>query len=157
MNEFRALFQTWEINCDGMVRNKTTKRELKQRLRRDGYVDIKLNYKRYLVHRLIAIVFIPNPLRLPQINHIDGVRNNNDISNLEWVDQFQNMEHAIKTGLFPDRAGVKNGRATISEDTARQIKLMLAKKISNTAIAKELNVSYGVVTNIKRGIAWKNT
>ena len=50
-------------------------------------------------HQIIALMFIPNPENKPYVNHIDGVTTNNAVSNLEWVTQSENMQHARKTGL----------------------------------------------------------
>ena len=55
--------------------------------------------KYYLVHRLVAEAFIPNPDNLAEVNHIDGNRQNNHLSNLEWVTRKGNIRHAIDTGL----------------------------------------------------------
>lgn len=57
------------------------------------------NKKMHLLHRLIAKAFIPNPNNYPQINHIDGNKQNNNITNLEWCTQSQNTKHAFKMGL----------------------------------------------------------
>lgn len=59
------------------------------------------NGKEYMfyVHRLVAQTFIDNPLNLPEVNHIDGNRTNNKVSNLEWVTSSGNSYHASKTGL----------------------------------------------------------
>lgn len=65
----------------------------------DGYQRIVLMKdavkKRYMCHRLVALTFIPNPNNLPQVNHIDGVRNNNCVENLEWCTQSQNERHSV--------------------------------------------------------------
>lgn len=69
-----------------------------------GYYSINLykNTKCYRkdVHRLVAQAFIPIPKKLLQVNHIDGNKQNNDISNLEWVSAKENMQHASKMGLI---------------------------------------------------------
>lgn len=74
-----------------------------QKIRKDGYLEVAL-YKngkgKYIqVHRLVAKSFIPNPKKLPQVNHIDGNKQNNKMDNLEWCDCQENMQHSYKIGL----------------------------------------------------------
>ncbi len=64
-----------------------------------GYKVIRLFSKIYRAHRIIAETFIPNPENKPEVNHIDGNKSNNDISNLEWVTPSENNQHAYDTGL----------------------------------------------------------
>ncbi len=79
------------------------------------YVAIRQKgiYVGYSVHRLVATAFIPNPKRLPQVNHLDGNKLNNHVANLEWCDAYDNVMHAIRTGLRPSspaRPLCHNGR-----------------------------------------------
>ncbi len=64
-------------------------------------VDLFKNKKkrRYKVHRLVAIAFIPNIDKKTEVNHIDGDKENNFVGNLEWCTSSENMQHAFKTGL----------------------------------------------------------
>ena len=55
--------------------------------------------KSFRVHRLVALEFIPNPNNKPHINHIDGIKSNNCIDNLEWVTISENLKHSFKLGL----------------------------------------------------------
>lgn len=62
-------------------------------------IQINNKQKHFAVHRLVAQAFIPNPNNLPQINHIDGNKDNNHVSNLEWCDNSYNQIHAFNIGL----------------------------------------------------------
>ena len=72
---------------------------IKHRLCRNGYCRIKVDRKEYGMHRLVAIAFIPNIHNKPDVNHIDGNKQNNNVSNLEWVTKKENMLHAVLNNL----------------------------------------------------------
>ena len=95
-----------EVNEHGEVRSllRGTPRILKTQADNKGYqrvrvtiCQVKMSFK---VHREVAKAFIPNPNNLPQVNHIDGDKSNNCVSNLEWVTNRENANHAIKSGLW---------------------------------------------------------
>jgi hypothetical protein len=78
-------------------------RELKQQHTYDGYcrVSLMMNGRKKCIttHILVAKTFIQNPKNKPQVNHIDGNKDNNSVNNLEWVTPEENIQHSIKTGL----------------------------------------------------------
>jgi len=76
------------------------------------YVVLSKNGKQKIgrIHRLVASAFICNPKNKPQVNHIDGVKSNNTVKNLEWVTNAENMKHASKNGLRADVSGNNNPR-----------------------------------------------
>ena len=86
---------------------------LKQRTDKDGYLRVRLTVERgrrisKMVHRLVAIAFILNPENKETVNHLDGNKLNNHVSNLEWSTRSENNKHAYSTGL-KDNRGEKSG------------------------------------------------
>ena len=105
------------------------------------YMQVELyknnvSYHRY-VHRLVAEAFIPNPDNLPEVNHIDGNRQNNVVSNLEWVTRTGNVEHAIRTGL-------KKYSNRISEEEFLKVLDRVINGESYYTICQDPNIPYQV-------------
>lgn len=91
------------ISTNGEVRSGYTNKILKPLLKKGGYYEccLYINTKKvYLcIHRLVAQAFLPNPNNYKTVNHINGVKTDNNVKNLEWCSYQQNAIHAWKTGL----------------------------------------------------------
>lgn len=79
---------------------------LRPSLNPNGYLKVALadgagKHYQVLVHRLVALHYLPNPYGHPMVNHRDGIKTHNWRENLEWCTAAQNNEHAFRTGLRP--------------------------------------------------------
>lgn len=106
-----------------------------------------------LIHRLVAEVFIKNPLNLPFINHKDCNKINNNVENLEWCTQIENVRHAFKMGVVNTAIGEKAGKAKLKEHEVKQIFYSKEKK---SLLAKKYKVSHSAIRSIKTGKSWKH-
>ena len=148
----------YEISITGIVRNKKTKYIKSQYVGTTGYymVSISKNNKSnaHRVHRLLANCFIPNPNLYKEVNHVDGNKLNNELSNLEWTDHLGNMRHAFSTGLI-NNTGVNNGMVKLNENSVLEIKKLLKQGLTQQKIASMFNVSRSAVLSIHLNRTWK--
>ena len=122
-------YPSYRITENGIVINIKTNKNVKQQIDKDGYLRVCLYNKnlrtKQFVHRLVATAFIPNPQSLPQVNHIDGNKKNNDVFNLEWVSVKQNVQHSYRTGLKIGKGachkGEFNTRSILKETDVKEI------------------------------------
>ena len=107
VNGYNELYEVSEL---GNIRMRETKVNKSFKLNKDGYENVYLvesgKRKERLVHRIVAITFIDNPQCKPEVNHIDGNKQNNSLKNLEWVTGAENELHAMQNGLITPRKPV---------------------------------------------------
>lgn len=127
-----------------------------------GYLYVCLGKRYPKIHRLVALAFIPNLDNKPQVNHIDGNKKNNNISNLEWVTNGENQKHAFKLGLNKPHKGESNYQYSGDHKNCKSVRqldldgneITVYKSI---AIAKRsignLNAHIGEVCNGKANMA----
>lgn len=121
------------------------------------YVHLYQNSKRkgMLIHRLVAIAFLENPLNLPEINHIDGNTLNNQVSNLEWISHLDNMQHGFRTGLI-NNTGVLHGNNKYTEDQILKVIGLIKEGSTSIQIEKLTNVKAATVNAIRKGSQWRH-
>ncbi len=98
----------YEISCFGLVRriykNNVKSKNLSTRINNCGYVEVRLSKNSKsatkFIHSLLAQTFIPNINNRGEVNHINGIKTDNGLSNLEWVTHSENVMHAYSTGLL---------------------------------------------------------
>ncbi|BEU14768.1 HNH endonuclease [Bacillus phage CM1] len=148
----------YEVSTLGNVRNSTTGKQLSPRINNGGYLQLGLRYqgkrKFYVVHRLVALAFIPNPDNKPEVNHKRGKeKTNNRVDNLEWATTAENIKHAFDTGLNSTKG---EHHSLLTESDVRTIKEMLRDDKLIDDIAKTYGVNRNIISNIKRGASWSH-
>ena len=125
----------------------------------DGYLHVFINDRSYAVHRLVAATFHNNPASLPHVNHIDGVKTNNDASNLEWCTPYYNSHHAVNMGLATfGRIGTQNGGGgkLTDESVTALFSDVSCGAITKSAAARKYGVSPSMVGAIMSRKAWRH-
>ena len=128
----------------------------KQSRLQNGYLTVSsLQGSKFgaLVHRQVAAAFIPNPDVKPQVNHKDGNKENNHVSNLEWSTGSENVRHAHNTGLKEAVRGSDNGQAKLTESDVVQIR---NSSETQRVLAARYGVSKKQISRIKRRLLWRH-
>lgn len=100
----------------------------------------------------MAAAFIDNPNSLPQVNHINGIKSDNRVDNLEWVTGCQNMVHASKSGLLNPISGERHYCAKLTTEQVKEIRA--CKSMSQREMARMYGVSKATIAGILNNKTW---
>ena len=150
INDFIEVSNFGEVKSHGKI--------IKGEITSGGYCRVHISHKgvqyKFLVHRLVAEAFILNPKRLPEVNHIDGNKQNNSVDNLEWCTRSQNTSHAFKTGLR-NYNGCKNPHSKLTQSDVETIRRIYVRgkhcENNSYGLAKRYNVSPKTIQNVVNG------
>lgn len=165
MREWKQVpgFPCYEVSNDGFVRNINTKNLLSQQTKR-GYLCVSLyeNGKKFQtgVHRIVALAFVDNPLKKPQVNHIDGNKQNNSYDNLEWCTAKENRIHAIlvlnanpgmngkhHSSVTKRKISESHKGKTLSEDHKQKLRDKAKRGGDSCRARKVMNIETGEIFN----------
>ncbi len=149
---FEEYFQ---VSNMGNIYSKRSNRILKQTKSKTGYwaFATRINGIAHClrVHRLVAEAFIPNPESKPYVNHKDGCKTNNILSNLEWVTAKENSAHSWSTGLQLPRP--KHSQRKL---TAEQVREIRASNLSQRKLGEIYGIDPSSIGGIKRRETYKD-
>ena len=140
----------YEVSNKGRVRNLKTGRILKHGNNGRGYLFVGLYkngaVKYHYLHRLVALTFIPNPNKLPEVNHKDEIRTNNKLDNLEWISHRDNSNY----GKRNERVSKSKSKAIVQFDLSTGL---IIKTYSSTITATRVTgINQGNISKAARGI-----
>lgn len=157
-----VLKSKYSISSEGQIKNNSNNKILKQQISKGGgYSVITMRPEGRLgkaitfkIHRLVANEFISNEINKPEVNHIDGNKLNNNVSNLEWVTNKENSDHAIKFNLI--KRGEEISSSILTEEDVKFIKKNYNIKYKSKDFQKMFGVSKSTISDIICGRKWKH-
>lgn len=108
------------------------------------------------IHNLVAEAFLPKYIATAEVNHIDGDKENNRVSNLEWVSHSENINHAYQTGLINKRKlfDSKRRQYKLSEELVEDIKRLRKQGETLAKIARLFGVHHSTISRASNGLSW---
>lgn len=145
-------------HCSGVIFS-VHGRVMRPSTHRCGYLQTVLNGRNCSIHTLIAQTFIPNPNNWPCVNHKDGNKANNDISNLEWCSHSQNTVHSFSTGLQIPLKGEEIRNHKLNADQVQYIRQVCVpgdKVLGATALARRFGVNRTTILDAFYHKTWRH-
>ena len=160
MSTHYRILEFYRIGSDGSVINFEKQRNVSCFIDSKGYINVRmfLNGKRTIkrLHRLMMVLFYPvENMEKLTINHKDGNKANNDLSNLEWCTRAENTKHGHRTKLI-NNFGEKNGRAKLTESDIFKIRVLANIGHKHRSLSEQFKVSKSNIDKIVKMKIWKN-
>jgi hypothetical protein len=120
-----------------------------------GYLWVKLGLGskeavyNVMIHRLVALIFLGSGPPGTEINHKDGNKTNNHISNLEWCTRSENIKHAFRSGLKPNKPGEENCQSKLSNEQVRTIRTLMMSGATTRALCNKFGASRWMIERIR--------
>lgn len=153
----------FQISNEGRLFSKRSEKVLKQTISKTGYYTVSTKIggrsginKCFKIHRLVAEAFLSNPECKRTVNHIDGCKLNNNLSNLEWATDSENTQHAHNTGLAKAQAGTKNTNSKLTEEQVNEIRIRRANGETCRYLGELFGVHHMQISRISRNVSYKN-
>ncbi len=153
-------FYNYHISNKGHITYKDSMKLRQPSVHKRGYlwawfIIPNVGKKKLLIHRVVAQLFIPNLDNKPQVNHIDGNKQNNDIENLEWVTNQENRNHANIMGLTAKGNQLSKKLTDKKVTEIRKKYIPFSKNNNQYTLAKEYGVSQSMIMKILNNTEWK--
>ena len=151
----------YKVSDKGRIMNNTTGKILTLTPDKGGYLTIGFacfsrKQKRFTVHRIVALMFIPNPdpKNKTTVNHKDGDKTNNCVENLEWLSNSDNVKDMYAKGRHPTKKGEDVPNSKYTNEQIHTICKMLEMGYSNKQISIATNVPKNIIGFIKKRALW---
>lgn len=130
----------------------------KRRNSETHYLRTVMDRKSVKVHRVVAQAWVENPNDYPQVNHINGIKDDNRAENLEWCTNSENQVHAYKNGLSNPRLGAANNKTLLTAEQVMEIRTAWdtgINRLSRKDYAKKFGVKEAAIKSILENKSWK--
>ena len=157
--DIRGFNGKYSLSNLGSVKNNITDKNLKPMKNHNGYLVVHLwNRKKmsFRIHRIVAEMFIPNSENKKTVNHINGIKTDNRVENLEWSTSSENIKHAFDCGLNKGNCGEKHGSSKLKESDILSIRNYFNNGKKQSDIAKMYKISASQVCAIISRKKWKH-
>ncbi len=158
--------QYFKVSSTGKIFSKRSNKELKQHLHKNGYYTFSTRLdgrngvaKCFRVHILVATAFIKNYENKPTVNHINGIKTDNNSCNLEWSSYTEQMIHARDTGLLNILSGTATAQSKLSENDILFIRKHYkshSRDFGTRALGVMFGVSHSTISAVVRNITYKS-